>query len=303
MIDLATLVAPLDPQVFIDEHWPHQPYWSNEDVSGRASVLESVPELESAEAAMAGAPKVLVFRPDGKTGEVPGAEAAMPLYKMGLTCYIGTRHIPILWESVRTLTSDLGLPDGAIKCEIFCSSGESGLTMHSDFDLNFALLVRGSKRWRIAPNDHIRNQTAVCKRGKDEQVDPHQLELADKVPFPDSMPSDSTELTFGDGGLLFMPRGWWHETKAEGECLQVNFVVNWPQWRQVLTAGLERRLLADPEWREYAYDLFGSEERRDAAIKAYAERLRSLRAILDVDDYEALARDLLKISPLRPPKP
>jgi ribosomal protein L16 Arg81 hydroxylase len=300
MIDLATLVAPLEPEEFLQDYWPNRPYWSN-GVAERIEALAEIPELESAETAMAGAQKVIVFRPDGKTGNVPSGEAAMPLYRMGLTCYLGSRHIPALWEGVSRITADLGLPQGAVKCEIFCSSGDSGVTMHSDFDLNFALLLRGNKRWRIAPNRHIRNQTGVCRPGNQDQPDPGQLEIADRVPFPDEMPAERTELEFEDGGALFMPRGWWHETKASGECLQVNFVINWPQWTNVLTAALKRRLKADPEWRAYAYDVCAPGERRERAVEEFAGLLGDLREMLGADDLSALARELIDDAELPAP--
>ncbi|WP_245599802.1 cupin-like domain-containing protein [Embleya scabrispora] len=39
------------------------------------------------------------------------------------------------------------------------------------------------------------------------------------------MPKDAHIVDIAAGGLVFVPRGWWHETESRGECLQVNFVV------------------------------------------------------------------------------
>lgn len=293
MIDLATLVAPIAEDRFLAEHWPGHIYWSEKGAGRRLEALAEIPELESAEAALAKAGRVVVFRPDGKTAQVPDGAAAMPLYRLGLTCYFGTRHIPALRESKRALAADLGLPAAAVRCEIFCSSGDSGVTMHSDFDVNFALLVRGHKRWRVAENRHIRNQTAVCRPANEEPPDPAQLELADRLPFPDRMPDDAHELEFRDGGLLFMPRGMWHETSAQGDCLQVNFIVNWPQWTTVLTRALETRLVADPEWRDYAYDVAAADGRRSAAVEHFARLLAGLREDLAGEDPVTLAESLI----------
>lgn len=293
MIDLATLVAPITEDRFLAEHWPGRIYWSQEGVERRLDALAEIAELASAEAALAKARRVVVFRPDGKTAQVPDGAAAMPLYRLGLTCYFGTRHIAALRESTRALAADLGLPAAAVRCEIFCSSGESGVTMHSDFDVNFALLVRGHKRWRVAENHNIRNQTAVCRPGNEEPPDPAQLELADHLPFPDRMPDDAHELEFRDGGLLFMPRGMWHETRAQGDCLQVNFIVNWPQWTTVLTRALETRLTGDPQWRDYAYDVAAGDGRRSAAVQRFASLLAGLREQLAGEDPVALAESLI----------
>jgi ribosomal protein L16 Arg81 hydroxylase len=224
----------------------------------------------------------------------------MPLYKLGLTCYLGTKHISALRESQARLERDLGLPAGSVNCEVFCSSGESGAWMHSDYDVNFALLLSGKKHWRLAPNEHIRNQTSMCVPPSREAPSQLQFELADRQPFPERMPDDSLEIDVEAGGLLFMPRGWWHETKAFGECLQVNFTVQGPSWFSVVNRALRERLMRDADWREFAFGLLGAPERREAAIARFAELLPSLREQLDdlltTDDYRALAEELVELA-------
>jgi ribosomal protein L16 Arg81 hydroxylase len=301
VVDLASVVAPLSAEAFLRDHWPERPYWA-ERGDGR---LASVPELESAEAALAGARNVTFFKPDGSAGMVPDGDAALPLYRLGLTCYFAGSHIPALREGCEHLCADLGLPSGSIKAEIFCSDGESGVKMHSDFDVNFALLLRGHKRWRVAENHHIRNQTGVCRPGSVEQPQPLQLELADSTPFPDDMPEDAETLEMEAGSVLFLPRGWWHDTSASGECLQVNFVMKSPMWMAVLTRALKTRLMRDPGWRGYAFDVFSEDpERRDAALGELAELLAGLgdqlRPLLESEDRAALAQELLGESGFKP---
>lgn len=299
MIDLDTLVAPLSGADFMRDHWPNEPFTSKAG-SERLERLRDIPELASPEAALANARAVKVFRPDGEMAVVPDGKAAMPLYKLGLTCYLGSRHIPSLRESAESLAADLGLPSGSIDCEVFCSSGQSGAWMHSDYDVNFALLLNGRKRWRLAPNEHIRNQTSMCVPSTREAPDKHQLDLAHTLPFPERMPEDALEIDVEAGGLVFMPRGWWHETEAGGDCLQVNFVVQGPMWVSVLTRALRQRLIADPDWRAFAFDLFGRPERRDAAIERFAALLPGLRdamgEMLATDDWRRLAQELVDAS-------
>ncbi len=305
MIDLPTLVAPLSSEEFMREHWPTQPFWSTGG-SERLERLRDVPELESPEVALSKARSVKVFRPAGQMSVVPDGKAAMPLYRLGLTCYLGSRHIPGLNRSTERLAADLGLPSGLIDCEVFCSSGESGAWMHSDYDVNFALLLNGNKRWRMAPNEHIRNQTNMCVPSTREAPDALQLDLADRLPFPERMPDDALEVDVEAGGLVFMPRGWWHETEASGDCLQVNFVVQGPTCISVLTHALKERLTKDPDWRAFAFDVFGEPERRDAAMQRFAALLPGLRDQLDdllTTDagWERLARQLVDSSGYRPP--
>jgi hypothetical protein len=264
-----------------------------------------VPELESAEAALAGASNVTFFKPDGTAGLVADGQAALPLYRLGLTVYFAGRHIPGLRATTERLCADLGLPSGSFVSEIFCSDGKSGVQMHSDFDVNFALLLQGNKRWRLAENHHIRNQTGVCRPGSVEQPNPLQLELADTLPFPDDMPADATTVDMEAGSLLFLPRGWWHDTSASGKCLQVNFVMKSPMWMTVLTRALTTRLRRDPDWRDYAYDLFADDpERREAALGQLADLLaglpEQLRPVLESDDREALAAELVADSGFKP---
>jgi ribosomal protein L16 Arg81 hydroxylase len=295
MIDLATLVAPLSAGDFLRDHYPDKPYWSNGGEERTRSLREEIPELESPQAALSRARAVKVFRPDGQMSVVPDGNAALPLYKLGLTCSLGTRHIPALRRSMSRLEHDLGLPAGSVDSELFCSSGESGAWMHSDYDVNFALLLSGRKQWRLAPNEHIRNQTSMCVPPTREAPDKLQLELADKQPFPERMPEDSLVIDVEAGGLVFMPRGWWHETKAFGDCLQVNFTIQGPTWMSLTARALRERLVRDADWREFALDLFGSPDRRAGAVRRLAELLPSLRQHVDAllkgeDDLEVAER-------------
>jgi ribosomal protein L16 Arg81 hydroxylase len=300
---LAELVAPLTPEEFIDRHWPAEAFCAPEDAARAERIVAAAPELESAQAVLAEARPVTVFKPDGSTAAVPDGQAARPLYMLGLTCYVSARHIAGLRPVVDQLTADLGLPAGSIESEVFCSDGASGARMHSDFDLNFALLLRGRKRWRVAPNRHIRNQTGVCVPSTREQPAPFQLEIADETPFPADMPEDARTFEVGPGGLVFLPRGWWHETEAEGECLQVNFVVKRPLWLRVMTGAIGEQLMRDADWRGFALDLYGPPERRERAIAELAGLLPSLRAQLDellAGEPEEAARRIVERSGLRP---
>jgi ribosomal protein L16 Arg81 hydroxylase len=303
MIDLSTLIAPLSPEEFFENHWPDRPFWSTSDEE-RLSRAREIAALESPEAALANARAVKVFRPDGEMAVVPDGSSAMPLFRLGLTCYLGSKHIPELRESRERLAGDLGLPTGSVDCEVFCSSGDSGAWMHSDYDLNFALLLSGHKRWRLAPNEHIRNQTSMCVPSTRTAPDPLQLELADRQPFPEGMPDDALEFEVEAGGLVFMPRGWWHQTEAHGDCLQVNFVIQNPMWMSVLTRALKERLVRDPGWRAFALDIHGPPERREAALDRFAELLAGLgphlQDILEAGDHRALAEELLEQSGYKP---
>jgi hypothetical protein len=299
VLDLAKLVAPLPVETFLAEHWPARPYHASEGPDRAATLVADHPELESAEALMRAAKQVNFFKPDGGTGTTT-PEGAPMVYRMGLTCFMGCGHIPSLREAAEGLAADLGLPAGSMTCEAFFSDGTSGARMHSDHDVNFAIQVRGRKRWRFAENRHIRNQTALARPPEQPVHDPTQNQLADVQPFPSEMPGDAETIDLADGGMVFLPRGWWHETAAEGECLQINFVFNRPMWLEVLTKALSRRLLADPAWRAYAFDVFAEPERREAALVSLGELVSALADELGAEDPATLAARLVEDAGLAP---
>ena len=301
MIDLATIVDPLPAERFLRDHWPTKPYWAANGGKRLEALLE-IPELQSAEMAFAGAARVRFFKPDGNIGVVAG-EKAKAVYRLGLTCTLGCAHIPALTKAAEQVAADLGVPSGSITCEIFCSDGQSGVSMHSDHDVNFAILIRGNKRWQLAENRHIRNQTNACRPDSQGAGDREQERLADELPFPAEMPEESETVDVEAGGLVFLPRGWWHQTQSSGECLQLNFVLNRPLWLSVLLDALTNKLIQEPAWREYAYDVYGPPHRREAARGEFARLLEQLSGELHTDDYHSLANHLIAEARLKPPHP
>lgn len=166
--------------------------------------------------------------------------------------------------------------------------------MHSDYDLNFQLLLRGKKRWRAAPNCNIVNQTNICLPSGRVQRDDFQLKLAHTLPLPERMPDGAITVDIEPGGVVFMPRGYWHQTESTGECFSLNFVVKGPHWISVLCHALENRLISDPEWREYAYGISGNQQRQQAAIGEFASLLQSLKVMLFDRDCRDLATTLVR---------
>lgn len=301
MLDLEKLVAPLTADEFRTQYWPRRPV----HVAGDAHRLEGaldIPELGSGEDVLASfGDRVSILRPDGFHADVADGSAALPFYGAEFTCYLrrAERFFPTLADSVARIAADLGQPTSSFTCEIFCSTGGesdtsapralSGLAMHSDYDVNLALLLRGEKTWRWAPNHHVRNQTSVLVGGAARQVDESQLRYADSLPLPADFPEDAETVTVHGGGLVFMPRGWWHATSARGECLQLNFTMKGPTWADVVAGALREHLLDDPSWRGYAYGVLGSEEARAAAREELVELLDGLADEGTSQDTEKLA--------------
>ncbi|WP_406464781.1 cupin-like domain-containing protein [Streptomyces sp. NBC_01622] len=290
MIDLDMLVAPLTAEEFLRGHWPNVPGCFAGDPARLAPLVESIPELASAGSAMdVFEDRVSIIRPDGFFANVPNGKSALPFYNAEFTCLLRSaeRFIPGLQLAIDQISGELGMPGSAFHCDIFASTGKkasayedaSGLAMHSDAEVNLALLLTGRKVWQWAPNEHVRNQTTTVLRG-DRQVNKSHFRFADKLPFPTSMPNDASSAEVTSGGMMFMPRGWWHTTKAYGECLQVNFAMIGPTWISVLTEALSDRLMGDADWREYAYGIAGTGAPRSNAEADFVRLLSDLAGYL-----------------------
>ncbi|MDF3142778.1 MULTISPECIES: cupin domain-containing protein [unclassified Streptomyces] len=291
----ADFIAPLTPEQFFAAHWPDTPYVG----PGRElpdELLRAAPELIDAERVLESfGNTVSLIRRNGPHARVPRGKDALPMYRAGFTCYM--RHVERdfagLDDLIAAASRQLGLPSSAMSCEIFCSTGTSGVPMHSDFDVNFALLLSGSKRWRLAPNESIENQTAMCFARGRKQADERQLTYA-HAPFPERMPDDAREIVMEAGGLLFLPRGWWHETYATGPCMQLNLVVKGPHWARVFSRALEEKLLGAPDWREFAYGVaVGNDAGHQAAVERLAGLIEGLQESLGGAQPQALAAELI----------
>ena len=190
-------------------------------------IIAAVPQLSDGELLLEsfGGP-VSLLRRNGPHARVPTGKDALPMYKAAFTCYMrhAERELPGLDDLIAEASRRLGIPGAAMSREIFCSTGESGVPMHGDFDVNFALLLSGSKRRRPAANTSIENQTAMCFARDRKQADERQLSYA-HAPLPEATPDDARDVVMEAGGLLFLPRGRWHETHSTGSCLQLNLVV------------------------------------------------------------------------------
>ncbi|MEU4583286.1 cupin domain-containing protein [Kitasatospora aureofaciens] len=300
-MDLQSVVAPVSKEDFLQNYWPHRPL-TIPGGSDRLADIKSLPVLTNGETVLDAYPdRVSLMRPDGFWSDASSGADAIEHYRTGHTCYLRRveRYVPEIAALVTSVTEDLGMPAGSFTGEIFCSTAESGVGMHSDYDVNFAMLLKGEKHWRFTPNESIRNQTNICLPSTLSQVDDTQLEFADHLPFPARMPDDAEEVEMRPGGLVFIPRGLWHQTRAVGECIQLNIVMKGPHWVSVLTKALGAKLIKDPDWREYAYGVCGDTSQRESAEALFTELVKKLQADFQSADARQLARTLINDSGIR----
>ncbi|WP_439657629.1 cupin-like domain-containing protein [Lentzea sp. HUAS TT2] len=297
MLDLATLVAPHTIEDFLAGEWPRAPYISIEDADRVATFAEAVPELDSAESLLSSwQDRVSLMSPKGFRASVQDGRTALPFLRQGFTCYLRNleNHIPVLSDLLDSVAAQLGVPRKYMICEVFCSEGESGVAMHSDYDHNFALLLRGAKKWTFSHNTHIRHATNTIIGGDRPQRDKRQLEFATSLPLPDKQSDDAQVVTVRGGGMVFMPRDWWHQTEAIGECMQLNVAVKGPMWLTVFQEALTETLVSDVEWRDMAYGIVGDETARESALDAFTELVGRFRKETSGDSDRELAKRLIE---------
>lgn len=213
------------------------------------------------------------------------AEHAMSFYNQGMGLLFNDAQVlsPLLDCWTHGVREELGLSALTYgRNLIYATPDGKGTAPHFDQNINFVLQIKGIKKWKVAANNHLVNPMTRHTMG--QPVDPEMMSYLE-IPMPTTMPEDAQEFELKPGSLLFVPRGCWHSTEAEGDALALNFTFTAPTWIDLLSAALRGRLLQSPEWRETA-DL--SPEKFDELLKGLVNDLPYWRAqdILDVTEAQ-----------------
>ncbi len=208
------------------------------------------------------------------------AEEAAALHAEGMALILNgvERFLPPVQFWLDALRTELGLPQ---KCDprsiVYVSPEGSGNSPHFDANANFVVQIRGTKRWRIAPNQSVINPTDRWAMNQDELSE--ELEGYVDAPLPTQMPDDALTFELKPGSVLFVPRGTWHETESDEDTLALNFTFGQPTWADVVLTALRTRLLKDETWRA----LFRADD-REAQLARMLERLKSEVAALETEE-------------------
>ncbi len=158
---------------------------------------------------------------------------------------------PVLETWLQAFRTDLGLSAMTIaRCLVYATPDGKGTAPHFDQNINFVLQIHGTKKWWMAPNTDVINPLTRFTMG--QAPDPEMMSYLEN-PMPERMPTKAECIELYPGSLLFVPRGHWHSTEAEGDALALNFTFTAPTWIDLLTAALRGRLAQSPEWRETAH--------------------------------------------------
>jgi 50S ribosomal protein L16 3-hydroxylase len=201
--------------------------------------LFAIPVLASLEALLGAWPdRISVHLPD--VADEASSVSASPhdarrMFASGMSLLFDDAHLyaPPLVRWLHAIRADLGLSTlTQQRCLIYATPAG-----------------KGTKTWTLAPNAHVARPLTRHTIG--QPVDP-ELQSYARLPMPDAMPADRTEIVLEPGSVLVVPRGVWHSTRAATDALALNFTFTPPTWLDLFTAALRSRLALAKAWRETA---------------------------------------------------
>lgn len=267
---LSDLIFPLTHNDFLTHYKANRPFVVHHNPN-ELRILRDLPHLKSLSDLLKMWPsKINAHLPDVRDEASSidvSPQDAMKLFEngMGLLFNDVNDYSTILQEWVQGLRMDLGLSSLTYgRSLIYATPDGKGTAPHFDQNMNFVLQIHGTKKWAMARNDTVLNPTVRHTMGR--PADPElQSYLEEEMPL--EMPEETESFELKPGSLLFVPRGVWHRTEAEGHALSLNFTFTAPTWADLFLSALRGRLLQSPEWRGTADGLLEMDERLEAEKK------------------------------------
>ncbi|MNJ96741.1 50S ribosomal protein L16 arginine hydroxylase [compost metagenome] len=298
---LAELIAPLTTEDFFNSYWPYEPLFIPA-MENKLKAIFELTQLQDLEALVAARQlKVRACLPDfdDEYSSIHlDPKDALKAYRNNMTLVFDqmqTQH-SVIAATLKNIRMDLGLVTGGEENNLcrarsiaYATPGGCGTRLHFDANANFVIQIKGSKRWRLAPNESVDCPTERFTTGSEEM--PAALEKQCHAPLLDVLPEDSLEILMEPGCVLFVPRGYWHETMTDEDSLSLNFTFSQPTWADVFTKSLQEVLLQSPEWRELADGLEGNDQnRKEQAITRFEFLVKNLAEQLpDISGRQLLA--------------
>ncbi len=275
---------------FLSEYWPGRIYVARGELERLPQALlhEELNHFESLSRRYKG---VVSFFGDAKSGHmvpVEGIEAGAP-YRCGLSVYLTdvAPYFPEIDRMIRDLESELGINEGCARAGVFASPTSGGISCHYDSVDVISVQLRGTKKFDVAPVAGLSNPWGF-------QFIPGSRPIDDLYPqagegFPDWENSEFQTVEMTPGTVLYMPRGTWHRTEAQGDSIAVSIGMEAPSAAECVLEQLRLLLLQDPAWRKPLYGAWGAGSMRAAAIDKGAELMAALPGLAASLDPEYLA--------------
>ena len=285
--NLSSLIGTENVSEFISCYQENKPFFLEATPPELASV-KALPFLTSLDALLNSWPTVIQAHLPDIRDEVSSIDIypkdAKKIFNngMGLLFNEADKISPELVQWLSGIKQELGLPTLTYgRCLIYATPDGRGTAPHFDQNINFVLQISGTKKWMMAPNHHVQNPMTRHTMGL--ETDPELMSYLE-APLPEEMPHDILTFELKPGSLLFVPRGYWHSTEAQGDALALNFTFTAPTWIDLFTMALRSRLSQVPEWRSTA-DGVSSIEHREMAEMKFNELLAMI--VQDLPNWRA----------------
>ncbi len=267
---LAQLIHPYSTKDFLSHYEKNEPFVVHHPATG-LSELRELPLLKNLTTLLHSWPAPIQAHLPDVRDEASAidttAKDAQKLFDngMGLLFNDVNQFSPLLQEWVDQIRKDLGLSHHTYgRSLIYATPDGKGTAPHFDQNINFVLQIHGTKKWTLARNRTVQNPMVRHTIG--QPVDSEMMSYLDG-PMIEKMPKETLSFELKPGSLLFVPRGTWHSTEAEGDALALNFTFTAPTWIDLFLGALRSRLVLSPEWRETVEGVSDSSRRLQAEAK------------------------------------
>ena len=173
-------------------------------------------------------------------------ESALRLHRLGATLFFHhvERFLPSLRPLLARLERDLGVVDLKTKSvfNVFASAPGAGAVAHFDPEFNFAVQLKGRKRWWISENTHIKfPPSSFGLVDTDATISPDVKIAWGAKPRPRRLPGKPMVIDVDEGSALYFPAGCWHKTKTLEESIHIVLAI-WPKsWIGLISDRLRER--------------------------------------------------------------
>jgi len=275
---------------FFSHYWPSSVFVAEGDKERLPAALLDA-ELNQFDSLSRRYKGVVSFFGDDKSGHmvpVEGIEAAAP-YRCGLSVYLTDvgACFPEVQQMVRQLEFELGVNEGCARAGVFASPTKGGISCHYDSVDVFSIQLRGSKKFDVAPVSEMRHPWGFQYMVGSKPIDDLYPQATEG--FPDWEDAEFRTVEMTPGTVLYMPRGTWHRTEAEGDSIAVSIGMEPPSAAECVLEQLRLLLLQAPEWRQPLYGAWGAGSMTDAARERARELIAELPGLVSTLDPALVA--------------
>jgi hypothetical protein len=211
---------------------------------------------------------------------------------MGPTVYMDdiAPLLPDGEQFLATLEQELGIAAGTARIGAFASPVTDGVAPHYDVEDVISIQMQGTKKFYVAPVQEVRYPAGMQYSPGDDPEDELYPQTSGNFPDWQNAKFDCVEMK--PGSVLFMPRGTWHKTEAEGASLSCSIILKPPPAVDTVLEQLRWLLLQKPEWRKPLYGPRSNGMPVSAAVRDAGNLLEALPDLISRLDKPALQLSL-----------